>query len=55
MRHVLGMNQEHPCLGGASLLQHCLSAALLSVVRAWCAVAGVVPQPGLSSLVMPLD
>lgn len=35
---VLGMNQEHPCLGGASLFQPYLSTALLSVVPARCAV-----------------
>lgn len=32
------MNQEHSCLGGASLFQPYLSAALLSTVRARCAV-----------------
>lgn len=35
---VLGVNQEHPCLGGASFFQPYLSTALLSLVPAQCAV-----------------
>lgn len=47
----LGMNQENFCLSGASFLSAAFSPwSVLSVL-----FAGVVPQPGLSSCVMPLD